>query len=93
MDKCDIGIYGLALMGQNLAINFANRGFSVSVFNRREAGEENIMDTFISSKCQEKRIIGSAGIKEFVDIVEVSAGCYLLLTIYCICPGQGISRI
>lgn len=70
MYKCDIGIYGLGIMGQNLAINFANRGFSVSVFNRMEAGEENVADTFISNRCQGKKIIGAGDKKGFVDSVK-----------------------
>ncbi len=31
---CDIGIVGLAVMGQNLALNIARKGFNVAVFNR-----------------------------------------------------------
>jgi len=31
---CDIGVYGLAVMGQNLALNIASKGFVVSVGNR-----------------------------------------------------------
>ena len=30
----DIGLIGLAVMGQNLALNIADKGFSISVFNR-----------------------------------------------------------
>lgn len=70
MDKCDIGIYGLGIMGQNLAINFANQGFAVSVFNRMEAGEENVVDSFIVNRCQGKKIIGAGNIKEFVNFIK-----------------------
>jgi len=34
MDKADIGLIGLAVMGQNLVLNMADHGFSVAVFNR-----------------------------------------------------------
>lgn len=70
MDKCDVGIYGLGIMGQNLAINFANRGFSVSVFNRMEAGEENVVDTFISNRCQGKKVIGTSSINDFINSIK-----------------------
>lgn len=30
----DIGLYGLAVMGQNLALNIASKGFKISVCNR-----------------------------------------------------------
>ena len=33
-DKCDFGLIGLAVMGENLALNIESRGFSVAVFNR-----------------------------------------------------------
>ena len=31
---CDVGLYGLAVMGQNFALNMASKGFSVAVANR-----------------------------------------------------------
>ncbi len=34
MSKHDIGLIGLAVMGQNLVMNMANKGFSVAVYNR-----------------------------------------------------------
>ena len=36
-DKCDIGLWGLAVMGQNFALNMASHGFSVCVGNRSPA--------------------------------------------------------
>ena len=35
--SCDIGLYGLAVMGQNFALNMAEHGFKVSVCNRSPA--------------------------------------------------------
>jgi len=49
--KNDIGVFGLGVMGQNLALNFANNGFNVSVYNRKEDGEEDILNDFITNKC------------------------------------------
>src|SRR6478736_1695742 len=37
MSQHDIGLIGLAVMGQNLVLNMANNGFSVAVFNRTTA--------------------------------------------------------
>ncbi len=31
---CDVGVVGLAVMGSNLALNIADKGFEVAVFNR-----------------------------------------------------------
>ena len=33
MDSCDIGVIGLAVMGQNLVLNMADKGFKVAVYN------------------------------------------------------------
>jgi 6-phosphogluconate dehydrogenase len=41
---CDIGLVGLAVMGQNLALNMADHGYRVAVFNRTTA----VTDTFIA---------------------------------------------
>lgn len=32
--SCDIGVYGLSVMGSNLALNIASKGFNVAVSNR-----------------------------------------------------------
>ena len=34
MATCDVGLYGLAVMGQNFALNMASHGFKVAVCNR-----------------------------------------------------------
>ena len=47
MEKNDLGVIGLAVMGQNLARNFASHGYSVAVFNRSEEKTTN----FINSLC------------------------------------------
>ncbi len=57
----DIGLIGLAVMGQNLVLNFESRGFAVSVFNR--SGE--VTSEFVAAH-QEKRLRGAATLPEFV---------------------------
>lgn len=79
MDKCDIGIYGLGIMGQNLAINFANRDFAVSVYNRMEAGEERVVENFISSRCQGNKIFGTGDIRYFVNSIKVPRKIILMV--------------
>jgi 6-phosphogluconate dehydrogenase len=70
MDKCDIGIYGLGIMGQNLALNFERNGLAVSVINRMEAGEKNLVDAFISNRCRGKKIILADDVKNFINIIK-----------------------
>ena len=38
--KSDYGLIGLAVMGENLALNIANHGWQVSVYNRTVPGIE-----------------------------------------------------
>ena len=44
MSKHDIGLIGLAVMGQNLVLNMANKGFSVGVYNRTTSTMQNFVD-------------------------------------------------
>ena len=45
MNHSDIGLIGLAVMGQNLALNIADHGFRISVFNRTTSK----MEEFVSA--------------------------------------------
>ena len=45
--KTDIGLIGLAVMGENLALNMADKGWHVSVYNRTVPGvEEGVVERF-----------------------------------------------
>ena len=47
MEKADIGLIGLGVMGQNLALNLADKGWKVVVWNRTVPGkEETVVDNF-----------------------------------------------
>ena len=41
--KCEIGVVGLGTMGRNLALNFADHGFPVAVYNRTAAKTREFM--------------------------------------------------
>ncbi len=62
MAKCDIGLIGLAVMGENLVLNMESKGFSVAVFNR--ATEK--VDKFIAAN-PGKKLTGCHSMKELVD--------------------------
>ena len=55
MSQADIGLIGLAVMGENLVLNMANHGFTVAVYNRTTAR----VDDFIGGRAQGKSIIGT----------------------------------
>lgn len=62
MKQCDIGLIGLAVMGENLVLNMANHGFSVAVFNRTVSK----VDDFISKRVTGQDIVGCHTIQELV---------------------------
>jgi 6-phosphogluconate dehydrogenase len=64
--KADIGLVGLAVMGENLVLNIESRGFNVAVFNRTVAK----VDHFINGRAKGKNIIGTRSIEEFVQSLE-----------------------
>ena len=55
MANADIGLIGLAVMGENLVLNMANHGFTVAVYNRTTSR----VDEFIAGRAKGKSIIGT----------------------------------
>ncbi|MDP1609032.1 MAG: decarboxylating NADP(+)-dependent phosphogluconate dehydrogenase [Chlamydiales bacterium] len=66
MGKADIGLIGLAVMGQNLVLNMADRGFTVAVHNRTQSK----VNEFLEGPAKEKSIVGSHDLKEFVESLK-----------------------
>lgn len=67
LNKTDIGLIGLAVMGENLALNMADKGWNVSVYNRTVSGvEEGVVERFIGGRAQGKSIEGYTDIADFV---------------------------
>ena len=62
----NIGVAGLAVMGENLVLNMASKGFSVSVFNRTSAK----VDTFLAGRAKGKSISGFHSVKDFVNSLK-----------------------
>lgn len=70
MSQSDIGIYGLGLMGSNLALNFESNGYSVSVSNRTDGEDTNLISSFMKDHGAGKRFTPSANLKDFVASVR-----------------------
>ncbi|MBP7856910.1 MAG: decarboxylating NADP(+)-dependent phosphogluconate dehydrogenase [Prevotella sp.] len=69
--KNNIGLIGLAVMGENLALNMANHGWNVSVYNRTVPGvEEGVVEKFINGRAKGKTIEGHTDIASFVASIE-----------------------
>ncbi|MCX6175711.1 MAG: decarboxylating NADP(+)-dependent phosphogluconate dehydrogenase [Ignavibacteriales bacterium] len=63
MNKADIGLIGLAVMGENLVLNMESHGFTVAVYNRTVDKVNN----FINGRGKGKKFIGAHSIEELVD--------------------------
>ena len=66
MAKQQIGLTGLAVMGQNLVLNFESKGFSVAVHNRTTEK----MTAFLKEQCRGKNIVGGETMEAFVALLE-----------------------
>ena len=60
--KSDIGLIGLAVMGENLVLNLESKGYRVSVYNR----STDKVDTFTKSRAKGKNIVGTHSLAELV---------------------------
>jgi 6-phosphogluconate dehydrogenase len=60
--KADIGLIGLAVMGQNLVLNMDDHGYTVAVYNRTTSKVER----FIENEAQGTRVIGTFSVEELV---------------------------
>ena len=66
MKKSDIGLVGLAVMGENLVMNMESKGFTVSVYNRTVSK----VDNFINGRAKGKNIVGAHSLEELVSQLE-----------------------
>jgi 6-phosphogluconate dehydrogenase len=66
MNQCDIGLIGLAVMGENLALNLESKGFSVAVFNRTT----EVTEKFAAGRGKGKNIRPTRTMEEFVAALK-----------------------
>lgn len=60
--QADIGLVGLAVMGENLVLNMESKGFTVAVYNR----STERVDEFVKGRAKDKNIIGTHNLEELV---------------------------
>ncbi|MGC2497765.1 MAG: NAD(P)-binding domain-containing protein, partial [Acidobacteriaceae bacterium] len=63
---CDIGLIGLAVMGQNLVLNMNDHGFKVAVFNRTVSK----VDDFLAHEAKGTQVVGAHSLQEFVSLLK-----------------------
>lgn len=66
MNKAEIGLIGLAVMGENLVMNMESKGFTIAVYNR----STEKVDNFINGRAKGKKIIGCRSVEELVQALE-----------------------
>jgi len=64
--SCDIGLIGLAVMGQNLVLNMNDHGYKVAVFNRTTSK----VDDFIANEAKGTEVVGAHSVEELVGLLK-----------------------
>ncbi len=66
LNQCDIGLIGLAVMGENLVLNMESKGFSVAVFNRTT----EVTEKFAAARAKGKNIRPAKTVEELVSYLK-----------------------
>ena len=66
MKSSDIGLIGLAVMGENLVLNMESKGFTVTVFNRTYKKVED----FVTGRGKDKNIVPAKNVEELVSSLK-----------------------
>jgi len=72
---CDIGLIGLAVMGQNLVLNMNDHGFKVAVFNRTVSK----VDDFIADEAKGTQVVGAHSMEEFTGLLKTPRRVMLMV--------------
>lgn len=76
MGKSTIGVYGMGVMGQSLALNMMRHEYQVSVFNI----DYDVTETFLQTKISDEKVVACKELKEFVDSLEKPRRVFLMVT-------------
>src|SRR5580698_5440974 len=72
---CDLGLIGLAVMGENLALNMESRGYRLAVFNRTTS----VVDHLISGRAAGKKFVGCHTVGELVGALKAPRKVMLMI--------------
>src|SRR5271169_5393822 len=73
--KAKIGLIGLGVMGENLALNIERNGFPIAIYNRTY----DKVEAFLADRAKGKQVTGCKEIKEFVESIETPRKIVLLV--------------
>jgi 6-phosphogluconate dehydrogenase len=66
MSQCDLGLIGLAVMGQNLVLNMNDHGYKIAVYNRTTSK----VDDFIEGPAKGTQVVGAHSLEELVGLLK-----------------------
>ena len=75
MKQADIGLIGLAVMGENLVMNIESKGFTAAVYNRTVEK----VDRFTAGRAKGKNIIGCHSLGELIDSLKTPRKVFLMI--------------
>ena len=75
MQKADIGLIGLAVMGENLVLNMESKGFTVACYNRTTSK----VDDFLAGRGKGKNFLGAHSIQELVGQLKTPRKVMLMV--------------
>ncbi len=75
MKKADIGLIGLAVMGENLAMNMESKGFTVAVYNRTTSK----VDNFVQGRGAGRNFIGTHSLEELIENLEKPRKVFMMV--------------
>ena len=73
--KADIGLIGLAVMGENLVMNIESKGFTAAVYNRTVEK----VDRFTEGRAKGKNIIGCHSLEELIGALKMPRKVFMMI--------------
>ncbi len=68
-NKSVFGVYGLGVMGASLSLNIADKGYELSVFNRAEREEKEVVSDFLRENVRYSNLHGFTDLSDFVESI------------------------
>ena len=70
MELSAFGVIGLGVMGSSLSLNIADKGFSLSVYNRIAPGEEHMVSDLLDRRTDAMSIQGFSDLEDFIASLQ-----------------------
>ena len=68
--KSEFGVFGLGVMGSSISLNILDKGYELSVFNRAEGGEEEVVSDFMKANSHSQNLHGFTDLDAFIASME-----------------------